>query len=202
MKNILCKINGAVAEPKTAREFRAETGVSCRDPMELPVAALAEFSYVKATVPDRPEFDPELKLPVLSDTATNGAEGWRFSWTLEDTPMPTEEDIIAERVRRLAAGFDYDFGDERGIHRIGTTPEDMLGWDEVTKCANALINVGSGSTGISIVTDTGFCMVTALEWQAILIAAMQFRQPIYAASFALQAMDPKPRDFADGTRWL
>ena len=37
--------------------------------------------------------------------------------------------ILSERARRLATGFDYDFGDERGIHHIGTTPEDKRGWD-------------------------------------------------------------------------
>src|SRR5690606_41968408 len=41
--------------------------------------------------------------------------------------------VVAERDRRLAMGFDYDFQDERGVHRISTTPADMAGWDEVTK---------------------------------------------------------------------
>lgn len=45
---------------------------------------------------------------------------------------PTVADVVAERERRLALGFDYDVGDGRGVHHIGTTPDDMRKWmDEV-----------------------------------------------------------------------
>ncbi|MBM1814534.1 hypothetical protein [Pseudosulfitobacter pseudonitzschiae] len=118
-----------------------------------------------------------------------------------DLPAPTSSDIIAEREKRLAAGFDYDFGDARGVHHIGTTADDMQGWDEVTMGANAAIALGSGSSAFSIVTETGPVEVTALEWQSILLAATAFRQPIWSASFALQAMDPTPSDYTDNTHW-
>jgi hypothetical protein len=111
------------------------------------------------------------------------------------------ERVKAECERRLALGFDYDFGDARGVHRIGTTARDMAGWDEVSKIAQALINVGQGAQTIAISTDTGSCEVTAAEWQSILIAAAQFRQPIWLASFDLQAMDPIPTDYANDSYW-
>jgi hypothetical protein len=116
-------------------------------------------------------------------------------------PAPTAVDIIAERDRRLALGFDYDFGDARGVHRIGTTPADMTGWDEVTKGAQAALSLGQPTFAIQLVTDTGPVTVTALEWQAVLAAATAHRQPIWAASFALQAMNPIPADYADDARW-
>jgi hypothetical protein len=109
--------------------------------------------------------------------------------------------VQAECARRLALGFDYDFGDGRGVHRFGTTPRDMAGWDEVSKLAQALANSGAPSTPINIATDTGLCQVTAPEWDAILIAAAAFRQPIWAASFALQAMTPIPEDYAAAEYW-
>ncbi|MBC44158.1 MAG: hypothetical protein CML19_18225 [Pusillimonas sp.] len=118
--------------------------------------------------------------------------------------LSLEKRVLQERQRRLALGFDYDFGDARGVHRIGTTDADMAGWDEVTKIAQALINGGFGSTTIDIVTDTGPATVTAVEWQSILIAAGQFRQPIWAASFALQALAATtgiPVDFTDDSYW-
>lgn len=128
--------------------------------------------------------------------------------TVEEVPDPEPEpqpptinDVLAERARRLALGFDYDFGDQRGVHRIGTTPDDMVGWDEVTKFAQALINAGDTTTTIGIVTNTGPAEVTALEWNAILIAAGEFRQPIWQASFSLQVMDPIPEDYADDSYW-
>lgn len=86
------------------------------------------------------------------------------------------------------------------MHRIGQTAADLAGWSEVTTAAQTAINLGA-STSIGIVTDTGPGMVTPLEWQAILTAAPAYRQPIWAASFALQAMDPIPADFAGDSYW-
>ena len=42
--------------------------------------------------------------------------------TLKNAPYPKASDVIAERERRLALGFDYDFGDERGVHHIAIEP--------------------------------------------------------------------------------
>lgn len=116
-------------------------------------------------------------------------------------PAPTVSDVIVERTRRLALGFEYDFGDDRGVHTIATTEEDMSGWDEVTDYANALIAAEDTTTQITIVTETGSAVVTAQEWQAVLLAAAAFRQPIWSASFALMAMDPIPDDYTDDSYW-
>lgn len=110
-------------------------------------------------------------------------------------------DVQAERRKRLSEGFDYDFGDERGVHRIGTTPADMMGWDEVAKLANALINKNQGNNTIDIVTDTGPATITANEFMDIQVAAANFRQPIWAASFYLQTLNPIPVDFTSNTYW-
>lgn len=113
----------------------------------------------------------------------------------------TVADVVIERERRLAGGFHYDFGNGRGVHLIQTTAADMVGWDEVSKLASALIAGGLGGTQINILTGTGAATVTALEWQSVLIAAAQFRQPLWAASFVLQATNPIPADYADDTYW-
>ncbi|MGC4409624.1 MULTISPECIES: hypothetical protein [Rhizobium] len=122
---------------------------------------------------------------------------------VEPTPDPvvTELMVIAERQMRLSSGFAYDFGDERGQHLIGTTPADMYGWDEVTKLAQAAINSGMPDHAIHITTNTGAVSVTAMEWQSVLLAAGAHRQPIFAASFNLQAMAQIPRDYADDSYW-
>jgi hypothetical protein len=116
--------------------------------------------------------------------------------------VPTAADVEIERKRRLAAGFDYAFPDARGTHRIGTTDADMAGWSEVTMLAGAMIAAGQPAGTIAIVTNTGPATVTAIEWQSILLAAAAFRQPIWAASFALQAMSPIPADYADDAHWV
>lgn len=115
-------------------------------------------------------------------------------------PYVAPIDVSAERDRRLALGFDYDFGDARGVHRINTTPGDMVGWDEVTKLASALLALGQ-STTITIATGTGVTQITPLEWQQVMLAAAQFRQPIWGASFVLEAMDPIPTGFTDDSYW-
>lgn len=111
------------------------------------------------------------------------------------------EMVVAERTRRLALGFNYDFEDSRGVHRIGTTDADLKGWDEVSKYAGALIDSGDTSTLIAIVTDTGPCTVTAPEWRAIEIEAAHFRQPLWAKSFALMASNPIPADYTNDSHW-
>lgn len=117
-------------------------------------------------------------------------------------PSPSVDDIVAERERRLALGFDYDFGNGRGVHRIGTTKEDMAGWSEVSTYAGALIDRGDLTTQIPIATNTGTCLVTPPEWRAIEIAAAQFRQPLWTKSFALMALAPTiPADYTHDSYW-
>lgn len=112
------------------------------------------------------------------------------------------EAVAAERTRRLALGFSYDFGDERGVHRIGTTAADMAGWNRVTALKDALLAAGYTAAPIDIVTETGPCVVTAPEWNGILLyAAAAFEQPHWQASFALQAMDPIPTDYRGDAYW-
>lgn len=113
----------------------------------------------------------------------------------------TSDDVVVEGTRRLALGFAYDFGDQRGVHQIGTTPSDMTGWREVIDYANALIDLGDTTTQISIVTDTGPTLVTAPEWQAVMLHAAEVRQLLWSKSFALQAMSPIPSDFANDSYW-
>lgn len=108
----------------------------------------------------------------------------------EAQPTPTAADLERVRNQKLAAGFDYDFGDVRGVHRIGTTEADMVGWDEVSKGAQAAINTGQPDTPFTILTDTGPVDVTAMEWQRILAGATAFRQPIWLVSFAIAADMP------------
>ena len=116
-------------------------------------------------------------------------------------PAVTPSDVHAERDRRLAGGFDYDFGDARGVHRIDTTQADMIGWNAVSTLAQAAINVGEPTTIITIVTGSGAAQLTAMEWQTVLIAAGQFQQPIWGASFVLAEMNPIPADFRDDAYW-
>lgn len=112
---------------------------------------------------------------------------------------PTAEMLTAELERRLSLGFDFDFGDARGVHHFGTTSKDMERWiQEVTPLAQAAMNRGEPSRLIGIKTDTGPVSVKASEWWAVLDAAASWRQPIYAAYFALKEETPIPDDYASG----
>ena len=120
----------------------------------------------------------------------------------EASRVPTPDDVVAERERRLALGFDYPFNDDRGTHHISTSPDDMRKWlDEVTPISQVFINAGRPDAEISIYTTTGPVTASASEWQSILLEAGRWRQPIYQASFTLQAMDPIPADYASDKYW-
>lgn len=158
-------------------------------------------AYILPYVEDKPAFDARHQRLVGPVEVIEQAQVVR-RWSVEAVPHTDMVGrVTEERERRLAAGFSYDFGDARGVHQIGTTAQDMVGWNEVTSVAQAAINAGAPGMEIAIVTDTGPVTVTALEWQSILLAAGAARQPIWAASFAIQKLNPIPADYADDARW-
>jgi hypothetical protein len=187
------KVNGAVAYPYTDQDLRRDHP-DTSFPATMDDATRAEWGMV----PVAPTPVPAGKVSTAVIATLVGGV-WVEAHTLEDRVVDPEF-VVRERARRLAMGFDYDFGDGRGVHRIGQTAADLAGWSEVTTAAQTAINLGS-TTPIGIVTDTGPVAVTPLEWQSILAAATAYRQPIWAASFALQAMLPIPTDFADDSYW-
>lgn len=148
----------------------------------------------------------DLLADMQADITAHWAQADVAAWKAEQDAIfargpVTADDVAAERARRFAQGFDYDFGDARGVHHFGTTDADMKGWDEVTKMAQALLNAGDTSTTIDIETATGSAAVTAPEWNAIILHSGQVRQPLWQASFALQAMDPIPADYTADSYW-
>jgi hypothetical protein len=116
-------------------------------------------------------------------------------------PLPSVEDVAAERSRRLAVGFDYDFKDGRGVHHIGTSESDLRGWAEVTDWMNANLARNNPSAQLNILTDTGAVSVTPLDWADILQAATEFRQPIWMASFWVAEHNPIPTDYHEDKWW-
>jgi len=162
------------------------------------LAELEKLGVYRIVEPEHPAG----KTPTTSSLRFTGTAVERV-YEYVDTVVPkvSVDDVATERKRRLALGFDYDFADARGVHRIGTTDTDLNGWDEVSQIAQVAINLGQPATEIQIVTDTGPVAVTATEWQSVLLAAGAHRQPLWAASFALQATDPIPADFENDKYW-
>ncbi|WP_312809484.1 hypothetical protein [Agrobacterium cavarae] len=139
-----------------------------------------------------PMFQGGVAVDVAPEDARQVWDGQKW---LSVAPMP--EMLTAELEWRLAAGFDFDFGDQRGIHHFGTTDADMKRWmQEVTPLAQAAMNMGEPNRQIGIKTDTGPTFVTASEWWRVLDAAADWRQPLYAAYFTLKALPQIPADYA------
>jgi hypothetical protein len=116
-------------------------------------------------------------------------------------PPVSVEDVGNERDRRLALGFNYAFGDARGVHHFATTERDRKGWDQVTRLKDTLIQVGDASP-IKIWTETGEVSVTPADWNMIILyAATAFEQPLWAAAAALQKKTKIPADFRDDKYW-
>lgn len=109
--------------------------------------------------------------------------------------------ILEERARRIAMGFEYDFGDERGVHYIQTRPADEEGWKQADRWASAMTGLGDTESTLLINTSRGPVQVTAPEWHAIVAHGASVQQPIWQASFVLRAMDPVPEDYADDKWW-
>jgi len=160
------------------------------------------FGCVDVVATEKPVAD----VVTESDPEFSNGE-WRQTFTtrnytaeeIANINMDKTNGIISERRRRLAAGFDYDFGDSRGTHIIGTYEKDMIGWDEVTKWAAAKLALGQTAATIDIMTETAPATVTPGEWYAIMDAASTFRQPIWAASFLLQMT--LPDDYTNDQYW-
>lgn len=117
------------------------------------------------------------------------------------TKIVTDQNVIDERTRRMALGFVHDFQDSRGMHSIGTTPADMMGWNDVDKSVNAMALLGLMDQHFQIITNTGLVSITPIDWAKITLTATGFRTPIWLKSFALQAMTPIPADFANDVYW-
>lgn len=127
---------------------------------------------------------------------------WQAAHVAATGPLPpVKEDVIVERNRRLEAGFDHDFKDPRGVHRIGTTKADLEGWNEVDKLAGLIRRGAVPENAITISTDTGPATITTEEWDQIQAEAHAFRQPIWHASFTLQDMTPIPSDYDHDSYW-
>jgi hypothetical protein len=181
--------------------------------LSVPGVGVVDFDQAGQVIPD--SGNPTHRIverwgdPAPSAKHSVGSETPTFNVPLDrvevartwNVAAPTVDDVIAERTRRLALGFDYNFADARGVHNIGTTEADMRGWDEVAKAAAAFIALGQPSAEFTIVTNTGPATITALEFQSILTTAAAVRQPLWAASFTLQAMNPIPADYADNAYW-
>lgn len=111
------------------------------------------------------------------------------------------QEIAFERERRLNAGFEYQFKDKRGSHRIGASDMDWAGWQEVNAHATKAMMRGKPKTPLDIVTDTGPVTVTADEWLDMLDAIEAFRQPILLAAFRLAALKSIPNDVTSDSYW-
>lgn len=121
---------------------------------------------------------------------------------IDSAPKPiTADDVWAEKDRRLALGFDYDFGDARGVHHISTTKTDMEGWKEVSDWAATKTELDQPDATTVIFTETGPVTITPHEWYLILDAGGMARQAIWGSSFALVAQDPIPTDYAEDQYW-
>jgi len=137
------------------------------------------------------------------DRSTQGCFWRSYGWEIVAGGQTISVyDVEAERDRRLAAAsFDYDFGDDRGVHTIGTDEKDMAAWMmEVMPIAQARLAL-SDSTAINIVTNTGPVSVSPTEWMDIINTGAASRQAIWQYYFALIAMDPIPADYQDDQYW-
>lgn len=111
-------------------------------------------------------------------------------------PAPTGDDVNAERQRRIIAGAVFG-----GIHVTGRD-EDIVNLTNLALAAQVRITGGDTTTlttyrdGDNVDHDlTPPAMLALWQQASVRVSA------IYAASWALKAMNPIPADFADDSHW-
>ena len=202
----------------TARWQQGRADRQCRRAREHASARRAGLSRRLSRLSEASEEEIASTGWTVAPPAPETAKGERAVWNGEGwdvVSIPAEElaarakerqdewerVVVAEREGRMALGFDYDFGDERGVHRIGTTEADLRSWDKLSKMASAAIALDMPDTPLGVTTDTGPTLLTAMEWQQVLLAWGLAHQPLFQASFDLQALQPFSVDHTDDQFW-
>lgn len=112
-------------------------------------------------------------------------------------PVPiTHEDVNAERRRRILAG--------RIINDVHVTGSDEDARNLSNLAMAAQIRMAAGDlTTTTIYRDAGNVdrVLTPPELVALWQASAEYVSALYAASWALKALDPIPADFAADTYW-
>lgn len=161
-----------------------------RAELEAHIASYAQALADHASSVGVPAPWPEY--PVLRQLVALDPEDWILEADLpEDEEPPPDASALklyVDKLRdsKLGAGFDFDFGDARGVHRFGTTSRDRRGWDQVKALADAAMQAGFASLEIAVRTDSGDVTIAASEWPQIMLAGAQAFQPTWAASWAIK----------------
>lgn len=195
-------VNTETLKPITAHEIRtAHPDISF--PPTIEIEQLDGLGYAEYEMDDMPDLAPGER----AEPGDIRKEGERYvrEWVVIAPIPPSEEEkragVLEERYRRLSEGFEFDFGDERGVHFIQTRDIDEEGWRQVDRWAAAATGLGDTGSTLLISTGTGPVHVTAPEWHAIVAHGSTVQQPIWQASFALRAMEPVPDDYTDNKWW-
>ncbi|OHV85983.1 hypothetical protein LCM4579_00105 [Ensifer sp. LCM 4579] len=111
-------------------------------------------------------------------------------------PPPTGEDVNAERQRRIIDGAVFN-----GIHVTGRD-EDIMNLTNLALAAQVRI-AGGDTTTLTTYRDGGNVDhdLTPAEVLGLWQQASARVSAIYAASWALKAMEPIPADYANDSYW-
>ncbi|WP_050743847.1 MULTISPECIES: DUF4376 domain-containing protein [unclassified Shinella] len=163
------------------------------DPSSFTVDEIADAGYVEA--PAQPDYDP----------ATEQL-GWDGEvWTVTTLPPPTEEQVDAERDRRIAAGFSF------GGVIYQSRPEDR---ENIMGASTAALGAmmqgaqagdyrwhGGDSDFVWIAADNSIHPMDAQTVYAFGLAAMEHKTAHIFAARAIKDADPIPFDFTDNGYW-
>jgi hypothetical protein len=135
--------------------------------------------------------------------ATDEAQiGWRYADEEfaapppPPPPDPTGADVNAERNRRIVAG--------KTINGVAVTGRDEDARNLTNLALAAQLRIGSGDTTTTTTFRDGNNVdhdLTPAEMLALWQGSAAYVSALYAASWAIKAMDPLPADITDDALW-
>ncbi|MCO5152603.1 MULTISPECIES: DUF4376 domain-containing protein [unclassified Shinella] len=184
--------NGSWPAPLPA-SITLSNGFIRTDTASFTAGEIADAGYVVA--PDAPAYDPA--------TEHLGWDG--AAWTVTALPPPTEEQVDAERDRRISAGFVFAGviyqsrpEDRENIMGAGTA---ALGAMVQGALPGDLRWHGGDSDFAWIAADNSLNPMDAQTVYAFGLAAMAHKTAHIFAARAIKDADPVSADFADNVYW-
>lgn len=117
----------------------------------------------------------------------------------EDAPPPAGDQIDAERERRIALPLEVTLS--VGTITINMDPLSQRNLQGLASVGQYLTATGSTQTTAFRAYDNASHGLTPTDLVAMGLQVAQRIQAVYAASWAIKAMDPIPADYADDAWW-
>lgn len=180
MKYATIHLNTIVQFPITERKWRETSGISMRRWSDCTDAELKQQGIVRVYEGSRPETDDRTHTAQLDPTPTLKGERWEQPWIVTA--------LTANQIAAYDDGIRTSIKEEAGNRILLLAPE----WKQRNATARGLELLRKGEANLTTEEQAEVAAMDAL-WAEV--------KRLRTVSDQLEAMDPPPQDFADGSYW-